>query len=304
MDIGNATRAAVPTRQDSGGPGRGKVFVYAFLIVGSIVSVLPFIFMVSTSLKSYGAVINNNFWPWLPLGVEALQFQNYPEAIRTIGWDSDWQTWLVLRYFANSLIVATATVLGVITTSTLAAYALAQMNLPGKNIIFFFILTTLMVPQDLTLVPKVVMMYQIGWYNTYFALTVPFMTSVFAIFLCRQFFMQVPRDLFEAALIDGAGYLRHFFSIVLPLSKPAIVTIGLLQFIWAWDDFKWPLLVTRNTNMRVLAIGLQQFTVGEGGTNVQLLMAFASLVILPVVFIYFLTQRYFTQGFVTSGIKG
>jgi ABC-type glycerol-3-phosphate transport system permease component len=148
------------------------------------------------------------------------------------------------------------------------------------------------------------MIYQLKWYNTYYALTVPFLVSVFGIFLCRQFFLQLPRDLYEAALMDGAGHIRYLASIVLPLSKPAIVTIALLQFIAAWDDFKWPLLVTRDASMRVLAVGLQQFTAGEGGTNTHLLMAFATLTVLPVVVVYFLTQRHFTQGFITTGIKG
>jgi len=300
----NGIRTSTPTHPSARPTAGARAFVYAFLIIGSIASLLPFIYMATTSLKSYGSVINNIFWPWAPLGSELVQWQNYPEAIRAIGWDSQWQTWLFFRYFGNSLIVALVTVTGVLITSTLAAYALAQMNLPGKNFVFLLVLATLMIPQDLTLVPKVVMMYQLKWYNTYFALTVPFMTSVFAIFLCRQFFLQLPKDLFEAAIMDGAGHLRYLLSVVLPLSKPAIVTVGLLQFIWAWDEFKWPLLVTRNSNMRVLAVGLQQFSSGEGGTNTQLLMAFATVVVLPVIVAYFLTQRYFTQGFITSGIKG
>lgn len=281
-----------------------RLLIYLILVVGAVLSVLPFVYMATTSLKSLGSVINNNLWPWPPLGDEPLQWENYPQAIRDIGWDRQWQTWLFLRYFANSLIVAVATVAAVLTTSTLAAYALAQMNLPGKNLVFMLILASIMVPNDLTLVPKVVMMYNLDWYNSYLALIVPFMTSVFAIFLSRQFFLQIPKDLFDAAVMDGAGHLRYLCSVVLPLSKPAVVTIGLLQFIWAWDEFKWPLLVTRDSGMRVLAVGLQQFMVGEGGTQTHLLMAFATVVVAPVIFAYFLTQRYFTQGFITSGIKG
>jgi multiple sugar transport system permease protein len=161
-----------------------------------------------------------------------------------------------------------------------------------------------MVPNDLTLVPKVVMMFQWQWYNTYLALIVPFLASVFGIFLIRQFFMQIPKDLFDAARIDGAGHLRYLFTIVVPLSKPAIVTTALLNFIWAWDNFKWPLLVTRDSNMRVLAVGLQQFLASEGGTKVQLMMAFAAMVVVPIVIFYFFTQKYFTEGVITTGIKG
>ena len=130
------------------------------------------------------------------------------------------------------------------------------------------------------------------------------MVSVFGIFLLRQFYMQIPKDLFDAAVIDGAGHLRYLFAIVLPLSKPAVITVALLNFIWSWDSFKWPLLVTRNSNMRVLAVGLQQFLVGEGGTKVQLMMAFSTMVVLPVLVFYFFTQKYFTEGIARTGIKG
>jgi ABC-type glycerol-3-phosphate transport system permease component len=281
-----------------------RVLIYAVLIVGALAAVLPFVYMVMTSLKTIGSIIANNFWPWPPFGSEPLQWANYPQAIRTTGWDAQWGVFLAVRYFANSLIVTAAVTLGVLFTSITAAYALAQMNLPGKNLLFLALLATIMIPNDLTLVPKVVMMFQLGWYNTYLALTVPFMASVFGIFLLRQFFLQIPRDLFEAAVIDGAGHLRYLLSVVVPLSRPAIVTIALFQFIWEWDSFKWPLLVTRDSNMRVLAVGLQQFMIGEGGSQTQLLMAGATLVIAPVVVFYFFTQRYFREGIVTTGIKG
>lgn len=281
-----------------------RFLIYAFLTVGAAASLVPFIYMLMTSLKSYGSVINDTFWPWPPFGTEAPQFGNFAEAIRTIGWDNQWHTFLFVRYLLNSLIVAGTTVTGVLVTSTLAAYVFARMDIPGKNFLFLLILATLMVPSDLVLVPKVVMMFDLKWYNTYRALTVPFMASVFAIFLLRQFFLQIPKDLYDAAVIDGAGHVRYLIWIMVPLSKPALLTIGLLTFIGAWDDFKWPLLVTRDQSMRVLAVGLQQFMLGEGGTNTQLLMAFAALVVLPVILLYLLTQRSFTEGIVTTGIKG
>jgi ABC-type glycerol-3-phosphate transport system permease component len=202
-------------------------------------------------------------------------------------------------------------VAGVSLTSVLAGYAFAQMDIPGKNILFVLLLATIMIPGDLTIVPKAVMMYQFpnpfgsgSWYNTYLALIVPFLASVFGIFLLRQFFMQIPKDLFDAAVIDGAGHVRYLFRIVLPLSRPALVSVALLNFIWTWDSFKWPLLVTRDSNMRVLAVGLQQFLVGEGGTKTHLMMAFSSMVIVPVIVFYFFTQKYFTEGITTTGLKG
>ena len=282
----------------------GRVFIYAVLITGAILSALPFVYMIMTALKSNGAVIVNIIWPWWPLGNEPLQFQNFPDAIKEAGMDKQWGIPLIFRYFLNSIIVAAGTLIGTLITSILAAYALTHIKLPGGNLIFLFVLATIMIPNDLTLVPKVVMMFNFGWYNTYAALIVPFLASVFGIFLLRQFFMQIPKDLFEAALLDGAGHLQYLWTVVVPLSKPAIVTIALLNFIASWDNFKWPLLVTRDSSMRVLAVGLQLFNVADGGTQTQWMMAFATMVVLPVIIFYFFTQKYFTEGIARTGIKG
>lgn len=283
---------------------RSRGLIYAVLILGALVSVTPFVYMVMTALKTYGSAATNNMWPWFPLGDEPLQWNNFSETIQTSGWDAQWQMPLFFRYFANSLIMTGLIVAGVLVTSLLAAYTFAYINVPGRNLLFLLVLVTIMVPNDLTLVPKVVMMFNLKWYNTYAALVVPFLVSVFGIFLLRQFFMQIPKDLFDAAQIDGAGHLRYLFSVVVPLSKPAIITTALLNFIWAWDSFKWPLLVTRDSNMRVLAVGMQQFLVGEGGSKVQLMMAFAAMVVVPVIIFYFFTQKYFTEGVISTGIKG
>jgi ABC-type glycerol-3-phosphate transport system permease component len=281
-----------------------RVAIYVALTAGALVAVAPFLYMLTTSVKSLGSVIAGRMWPWPPMGDEAIQWGNYLEAIRRTGFDKDWGMLLFYRYAVNSIIVTLATVAGVLITSVLAAYALAQMNVPGKEFLFVLLLATLMIPSDLTIVPQVVMMFQLKWYNTYLALIVPFLASVFGIFLLRQFFMQIPKDLFDAALIDGSGHVRYLFTIVMPLSKPALVSVALINFIWAWDSFKWPLLVTRDSNMRVLAVGLQQFLVGEGGTNIHLMMAFSAMVTVPVIIFYFFTQKYFTEGITTTGIKG
>jgi multiple sugar transport system permease protein len=282
----------------------GRTFIYVVLVIGAILSVIPFLYMILSSLRSYGSIITNNFWPWWPLGNEPLQWNNYSDAIQTIGFDRQWGIPLFARYLINSVIVAGVGVAGTVLTSVLAAYVFAYIDIPGKNFLFVLILATLMIPNDLTLVPKVVMMFNFKWYNTYLALTVPFFVSVFGIFLLRQFFMQIPKELFDAAKIDGAGHLRFLYSIVLPIASPAVITVALLNFIWSWDSFKWPLLVTRDSNMRVLAVGLQQFLVGEGGTKIQLMMAFSTMVVTPVLVFYFFTQKYFTEGIARTGIKG
>jgi multiple sugar transport system permease protein len=281
----------------------GRGLTYALLIAAAFLAVAPFVYMLTASLKTYGSVIANNFWPWPPLGSELPQFGNYPAAIEAIGRDRQWNTWLFVRYLANSLIVSGAIVLGVLFTSTLAAYALARIRLPGQTILFVLVLTAVMVPEDLTTVPKVVMMFNLQWYNSYAALIVPFTVSVFGIFLLRQFFMQIPRELYEAAVLDGVGHIGFLFRVVLPLSRPILMALGLLTFVWSWDNFKWPLLVTRDSSMRVMAVGLQQFMIGEG-KEVQLLMAFATLVAGPVIVLYFITQKYFKEGILTTGLKG
>ncbi len=303
--IGTAVeQPAVAVRQ----PRRMRISVSVILIqlvlaIAAVLAVAPFAFMLLTSLKPYASVINNVIWPWFPLGSESLQWGNYPEAITTTGWDAQWGMYLFFRYLANSLIVSLSIVFGVLVTATLAAYALARMDVPGKQLLFVVVLITMMLPEDLTLVPKVVMIFNFRWYNTYFALIAPFLVNVFSIFLLRQFFMQIPKDLFEAALLDGMGHLRFLVSIVVPLSMPAMFTVGLLNFIWAWDNFKWPLLVTRDSSMRVLAVGLQQFMQGQG-TQVHLLMAFAAMVVLPILVLYFLAQKHFRTGILTTGMKG
>jgi multiple sugar transport system permease protein len=282
----------------------GRASIYVVLILGAIASLLPFVYMVMTSLKSYGSVVDNNFWPWPPFGTEPVQWNNYPTALQQIGFDRQTGTPLFVRYLANSVLVTACIVGGTLISSTLAAYALAKLNLPGKNLLFLTILAIIMVPEDATLVPKVVMIYNLHWYNTYLALIVPFTVNVVAIFLLRQFFMQIPKELYEAAVMDGMGHLRFLWSIVVPLSKPALLTVALLNFIWSWDSFKWPLLVTRDVGMRVLGVGLQQFKSGEGGTNVHYLMVFATLVVIPVLFFYFLLQKQFREAITTVGIKG
>lgn len=277
---------------------------YLVLLAGALACVLPFLYMLLTSLKTYGDVVNNNMWPWPPFGNETPQWSNYPTALQVIGFDRQLGTLLFVRYLFNSVLVTACIVAGTLLTSVPAAYALAKLNVPGKKLLFLFILAVIMVPEDATLVPKVVMIYNLHWYNTYWALIVPFTVNVVAIFLLRQFFLQIPKELFEAAVVDGMGHIRYLMTIVVPLSKPAILTVALLNFIWSWDSFKWPLLVTRDTSMRVLGVGLQQFKSGEGGSAVQELMVFATLVVIPVLVFYFLLQKQFREAITTSGIKG
>ena len=297
-------------RMAAGSPKEGPRFkavwvIYPVLVLIGIAAVAPFLWMALTAFKDYGDAISLRIWPWPPFGDSVPQTGNFEEAIRLQGTDDATGLPMAVRQLLNTLLVCTVNVSGILLVAVFAAYAFANLNFPFKNVIFVAVLATLMIPDDLTLVPRVIMMYRnyLNWFNSYLALTVPFWMSAFAIFLLRQFFMQIPKDLFDAALIDGAGHIRYLFTVVIPLSLPAIVTVALLEFIWTWNEFKWNNLVTQDLNMRNISVGLQGFLTGEGGTQVQLAMAMALLVVLPVIVLYLFTQRFFTQGITTTGIK-
>jgi ABC-type glycerol-3-phosphate transport system permease component len=261
ISISRPATAALPLR-----PGT-RWLLYSVLIIISIVALVPFAWMLLTSVKDLGDVINLKFWPWPPFGNSVPQWSNYPEAIGLIGTDADTGMPMFLRQLLNTGFVTACIIVGVTVTSVMAAYAFAQLNFPGKSVLFILVLATLMIPDDLTLVPRTVMMYKnyLNWYNSYLALTVPFLASAFGIFLIRQFFMQIPRDLFDAARIDGAGHLRYMIQVMIPLTRPAILTVALFNFIWTWNEFKWAQLVTKDNNMRMISVGLQSFLKGEGG---------------------------------------
>jgi ABC-type glycerol-3-phosphate transport system permease component len=297
-----ASTALVPQRRFT----PATAVMYAILVTFAIVSLIPFLWMLSTSLMTLGETINRR---WLP---EVPQFQNYAEA---------WTEAQFSKYFLNSVIITFTTIAGMLFTSVLAAYAFARIHFTGRNLIFTLLLITLMIPESVTMIPNFLMVNgqiiplpQIGvegqlfalggtWINTLAALTVPFMASAFSIFLLRQFFMQIPNDLWDAARIDGCGHLRFLTTIVLPISQAPLLTVTLITFIGAWNNFLWPLIVTTNDNWRPLMVGLYNFT-QEAGTDTHLLMAGSFITILPMMILYFLTQKTFTEGIATTGLKG
>lgn len=287
-------------------PPRFGWLLYPILIGIAIFSLFPFVWMLLTSVKDLGNVIQGRFWPWPPFGTSTPQWGNFNEAIILIGDDLETGLPMFFRQMLNTIFVTAVVIIGVSVTSVLAAYAFAQLNFPGKSVLFVLVLATLMIPDDLTLVPRAVMMFKnyLNWYNSYLALTVPFMASAFGIFLIRQFFLQIPKDLFDAARIDGSGHLRYLTQIMVPLSRPAILTVALFNFIWTWNEFKWAQLVTQDNDMRMISVGLQSFLQGDGGANTHLAMAVATMVVLPILVLYFFTQQYFTEGITTTGIKG
>lgn len=266
---------------------------YLALIIGAIVSMTPFLYMISTSLMTLGETINRRLFPANP------QWVNYQTA---------WSEADFALYFRNSVIITAIIIVGVLVTCTLAGYAFARIEFPGRETIFMVLLATLMIPGTVTFLPNFMLVRGEvipwgSWLNTLPALTVPFMATAFIIFLFRQFFLGIPHELYDAARIDGAGHVRFLTAVVIPMSKPVLMTATLLTFVTAWNEFLWPLLVTTTPRWRPLGVGLYTF-ISEAGPETHLLMAGAVITILPVLLVYFVTQKQFTEGIATSGLKG
>jgi multiple sugar transport system permease protein len=272
----------------------GSLAKHALLIFGAAVAAFPFYWMITTSFKEFGEAAKSPplLWPtsWHP--------ENWVEA-----WQYPHTLWA--NAFANTIFVATLTTVGELTTSVLAGYAFARMRFRGRSVLFALLLATLFIPSEATIIPNFVLMSRryLGWYDTYTAQIVPFLVSVFSIFLLRQFFLGVPQELHDAARMDGAGHVRFLWSVGLPLVRPALVTVSLLTFLNSWNAFLWPLIITSRPEIRPIQVMLVQFT-SEGGSRYHLLMAGAAFVILPTLVVYLIAQRYFIEGVARTGIRG
>ncbi len=271
-----------------------KILTYTLLILGALVSIIPFIYMISTSLKSIGEALGSSFFP------SELHFENYAEA---------WKRGNFPQYFWNSIRITGISLVGSLTISVLAAYGFARIKFPGRDLIFGILLATLMIPAMVTIIPNFLTVTWLGrigpikWINNWPALTIPFMGSVFNIFMLRQFFAQIPDELFDAARIDGSGHFRFLLQIVIPLSKAPLMVILVLTFIGSWNSLAWPLLVTNTPDWRPISVGMLNF-VNEAGQQIHFIMAAAFITIIPILILYFFTQKQFTESIARSGLKG
>jgi ABC-type glycerol-3-phosphate transport system permease component len=232
---------------------------------------------------------------------------NYTEA---------WEIANFGQYMWNSSRITAITITGLLIFCIPAAYAFARMRFAGRNILFAALLTTLMIPDAVTLVPNFLTIVWLdrfskamfgdswAWFNSWPALTVPFMASAFSIFLLRQFFAQIPNDLWEAAQLDGAGHLRFMVFVILPLSRAPVMTVITFAFIGAWNSLLWPLLVTQTNDWRPVAAGLSNFVSAEAPSDFHLQMAASVIMVIPILIMYFFTQKQFTEGIASSGLKG
>lgn len=264
--------------------------LYTILAVYGIISVLPFVWMVLSSFK-----LNKEIMSVTPTFFPAeFTFYNYVQVF---------QRFKFLMFFRNSLFLATTRTAIVIYTSSLCGYVLAKHVFWGRNLLFGWILATMMIPWPVTIIPMYSLMLSFGWLNTYYAIIVPYMLSGFGIFLMRQFIRGIPSELVEAGRIDGASEFYIFHRIILPLSKNAISAIGIFHFLWYWEDFLWPFLVLTDESKQVLAVGLQLFS-QRYGTDYGGLFAATSMGIIPVLLVYMFFQKRFIEGMTMTGIKG
>jgi len=282
----------------------GTTVLHLVLAAGAVAMVLPFLWMISTSLKPESEIFR--FPPvWIP---SQWKWSNYVEAMRAAPFG---------RYFINTVIYAGGVTISNLLFCSMAAYAFARLRFPGRTPLFVLVLGTMMIPAQVTMVPVFVMLKHWpllggndalgagghGLLNTYTGLVLPGAVGAFGIFLLRQFFMTLPRELEDAARIDGCSEVGIYWRIILPLSKPALATLGIFTFTAAWNEFLWPLLIMSKESMKTLQVGLQVFQT-QYTTRWDLLMAGTVLVTLPVLIIFLFGQRYFTRGIALSGMKG
>jgi len=321
---GEGSNAAAMQQPPLQGPRQrvslGALGIYALLFAGVLIAVGPFLWMISASFMTISEV---NLTRLLP---ENLLWENYATALRRANFldieiATDPQTGVlqslsVSGYIWNSVRITLITVLGSLTVCIPAAYAFARMKFVGRDFIFALFLSTMMIPGIVMLIPHLLTVIWLGrlseslfgpagaWFNNWPALTIPFFASVFNIFLLRQFFIQIPNDLWEAARIDGAGHPRFLVSVVLPLSKAPIMTIVTLGFIGSWNALMWPLLVTINDEWRPIAVGLSNFVTADTPGDLNLQMAASVITVVPILILYFVAQKQFTEGIAQTGIRG
>ena len=268
--------------------------LYTFLVLGAVTMLAPFLWMISTSLKNAGDVFSYQkpwWYDWVPT---SFVWQNYVKA---------WHVVPFARFYLNSIFVAVATTIGQVSTSAFSAYAFARLRFPGRDKIFFAYLATMMIPGAVTMIPVFMLLQSLNWIDTYKAVILPPIFTAYGTFMLRQFFLTLPKDLEDAAKIDGCSYFGIFWRILLPLSKPALATLTTFTFMGNWMSFMWPLIVLNSHEKFTLPVGLAYFQ-SLHTTDWTLLMAGSLMMILPILVLFIFNQRYFVEGIKLSGIKG
>jgi len=273
-------------------PGKwGRVLTYAVLLGGAVVLLIPFVFMVSSSLKTEAEVASGSF-SLLP---EHVQWQNYPQSLSQMRFRPA---------LANTVVITVLSVLGQILSSSLVGFGFARFQFRGRNILFIIMLSTMMLPAQVTMIPVFVLFRALGWIDTFWPLIIPaWLASPFFVFMFRQFFAQVPEELMEAARIDGAGNWTIYWRLMMPLSGPVIAIVAIYTFMGAWNDFLGPLIYLNSPQNRTLALALAAFNGQYGVTDAQQLMAASCVTMLPCILLFFAAQKYFVESVAMTGLK-
>jgi multiple sugar transport system permease protein len=271
------------------GPALSSIAIYGLLVFGAIVVIYPFFYMVMNSLKP---------------GPEILHAPNsLPTQLTISGYQGAFDRLNMFLLFRNSLIIAVSVTVLNTFLSALAAYAIAKIPFPGREKLFAFMLTTMMIPTVLFLIPTYVMMYRIGWVGQFYALIIPSAVSIYNIFLLRQFIASIPNELIEATRLDGGSEFTIFFQLIVPLSRPVLATVAILSFMGSWNDFLGPLLYLNKPETWTVQLGLYQFQSSIPGQFEQEKWAAMTLVTLPLVIIYFIMQEQFVKAFANTSLK-
>jgi multiple sugar transport system permease protein len=288
---GTIGAATLDRRPRGAGRSRATIVLYVLLFLGLLLMIAPFIWMVLGSFKPQSEFLRTPP-TWLP---EQPTLDNFNRLFSKLTFP---------RYFFNSTVVAVAVTLGNIVFAPMLGYALAKIRFRGKRVLLLLVLSTLMLPAAATLIPLYVLMSQLNLVNTYPGLILPFLAGPFGVFLTRQFFSGLPDELLEAARIDGAGEFRIFWMIAMPLAGPILATLGILTFLGSWNSFIYPLVMAQSPDIYTLPVALATFATGQYQADHGMLMAGSLVLIVPVLLVFILMQRWITEGIATTGLKG
>lgn len=270
-----------------------QAVIYAIVAAGGVIICLPLAWMVLTALSPEGSVISGGIpWP------KSLHWENFPRAMTQPNFPFG-------RFALNSVTVTFFTIVGTVSSSALVAYAFARLRFGGRKLLFMLVLATIMVPYQVTLIPRFLLFAKLGWIDTLLPLVVPafFGGGAFNIFLLRQFFLSIPQEMLDAAQMDGCGFMGSFWHIAIPNSLPALGTVAIFTMIWTWNDFLGPLVYLNTNDNFTLSVGLALFRSGVSGLDITLLMAASLVVLAPCLIVFFVGQKMFIQGIVVTGVK-
>ena len=268
---------------------KGLILHYTVLLLGAIIFIMPLVWLISGSLKSQADIVCGNFFP------SKLHWENYKKAVSVIPF---------FRYALNTLTITILSIIGACLANPFVGFSFARLNFPAKNLLFILVLSTMMLPPQVTMIPLFIIFRNLGWVNTFKPLwVITFFGSAFFIFLSRQYLKTLPQELIDAAKIDGCNYWQIYWKIIVPLLRPLLITIVIFQFIASWNDFMGPLIYLNSEKLMTLSVGLQVFQ-SNHSTDLNLLMAASTLMTLPIIIIFVFFQNYMVENMTLSGIKG